>query len=561
MCIHFGFAGSQNIPPDSAAYSKINELIGEFLSYSQLYNSTEYGFTGEPIRCNLYSGDLFLTQGIKALISQRDMPLTLVTSTYEHQPAVGPEDHVVALDVKKSNLSYPNITAEYIVNHSDVVFLLWDGTQSFQEGPLWTILQHCKQKHIPYYLINTQRMEDISFSSNSYYVPYSPQFVHDYVKELFKHEVSQEQLPKIRLLKLWESFYDKFVSHHNMDARELPPDPMMKEDYFPADHPSAQNHNTLIRFYQHYNEKAYQASKKYRASIYFRSTLPFWAMVAIAIGTYIEPLGQAIVDIPLWTILASCGFLMHALFNWYANDMSKNKHVDYLRTDFISSRFIAEYLRVLVHGEAYAIQLDNVCMDTPLVDKSVLAKLHHILRTQSQIDYIQTREEMNKAVINFREFIDNQTVYHQNCIKRYRRITKWLSHRSGILLLISMFVVIANSFLQFAVYLSHIEVFSWMLMFPEWGCTLVDAASLLIPACASYFTSKLTMNNFEWLYQNSVDMVEGYKLIQKDLDEIESRNNNSCQIMNDIANDIMRLCQNDFTNWYLRTGAQTFTPL
>lgn len=561
MCIHFGFAGSQSNLSNSETYSKINALIDEFLSYAQIYNTPKYGFTGEKILCNLYSGDLFITEGIQALASQRNIPLTLVTSAYADRPAVDPKDHVIALDVKKGNLSYPNITAEYIVNHSDVVFLLWDGTQSFQEGPLWTILQLCKQKSIPYFLINAQKVEDVSFSSSSYYVPYSPDFVHAYIKELFQHEVTQEKLPEIRFFRFWKSFYDAFVNRHKINAPAIPPDSMMDENYFPADHPSAQNHAELVRFYQYYDTKAYQASKKYRASIYFCSVLPFWAMVAIAIGTYIEPLGQQIVDIPLWTILASCGFLLHALLNWYANNMAKNKHVAYLRTDFISSRFIAEYLRVLVHGEAYGIQLDHIPMDTPLVKKNVLAKLHHILRTQNQIDYVQSREETNKAVLNFKEYIDNQTGYHQNCITRYQKITTWLSRWAKTLLIVSLFVVIANSFFQFAFYLSHIALFSQFPPIPEWISTLADAASLLIPAWASYFSTKLTMNNFEWLHQNSVDMVAGYNAIRKDLEEIERRQNNSCQILNDIANDIMRLALNDFTNWYLRTDAQSFSRL
>ena len=212
MCINFGFAGFQNSNPSSDVCMKITSLMKEFLACAQNYNSQAYGFSEKAIRCSIYSGDIFCTEDILHAAKQIDAKTNVITSAYDTEAAKIAADSVIALDVKKQNLSYPNIIAEYVVNKSDVMFLVWDGKQNFREGILWTILQFCKEKSIPYYLLNTEKLDEVSFSSDSYFVPYSAENLAEYVANLYDYKETTVTDEPIALSRLWLALHNIFIN-------------------------------------------------------------------------------------------------------------------------------------------------------------------------------------------------------------------------------------------------------------------------------------------------------------------------------------------------------------
>lgn len=574
LCINFGFAGIQNSAPSEAALEKIALLMQGFLDCAQSYNNSSYGFSGAGIRCNLYSGDIFCTEAIHRISRQVGCTTNIVTSAYRTNKEAITADAVIALDVKKKNLSYPSILAEYVVNKSDAVFLLWDGKQNFQEGILWTILQFCKQKNIPYYLLNTEKLEEVSFSSDSYYTPYSLENLKKYVASLYDYKENVANNEPVPLLGLWQRLHDHFIEKYKLKAKRVPyvEDKLLSGSFLAKEDKRAGNYAMLTEYFAYYDQKAIEASSMYRSSIYFRSILPMIATIIIAIGFYAETLltfllgeYKLLFGLNCWVVLAGVSFLIHALLNRYAGQIAKNPRVEQFRKDFVEARFIAEYLRVAIHSETYSIPVSNVPAKDSLVDKRVLAKLRHIIRQQEPVSYHQSKESIDEAIENFENLIADQKAYHENCIHRYELIAQRLNKMASMMYMTGFAVVIGRGLLQFVIpfaasglklstAIHGVKIESFIKSF-------ANMLALVVPAWASYFSTKLNMNGYAWLRNNSIKMKAGFDAIEEKLNSMKQQKNNSYQVICDVANDVVNLTREDFTGWYLHTQSRGFTRL
>lgn len=572
MRIHFGFVSVQNVEKSEEACKTIVKLMQEFLEQAQRFNQESYGFSGAPIKCNIYSSDIFSSEEIHRIAREIGGTTNMIASSYQPDLSEIQADAVIGLDMKKHNLSYPNTVAEYVVNKSDAVFLLWDGKQNFQEGILWAAMQFCKQKRIPYYLINTEKLEEVSFSSDSYYVPYGIENVTSYVKKLYDHKEKEQVNDPVPLMKLWVRMHDRFIRKYKLKAPTVPyvEDKLLSASYFSDGDARAHNHAMLAEYFEYYDKKAIEASSLYRASIYFRSILPMLTTIFIAVGFYAETVLTFILGKPLlfgmnfWVIAAGIGFLIHALLNRYASKIAENPRVERLQKDFVEARFIAEYLRIAIHSETYGIQIGNAWMENSLVDPDVLARLHHIVRQQESVSLVQKAETTKEAIASFEALIADQKAYHENCINRYALIAQRLQKMAATLYMAGFVIVVSRGFLQFLIPF----ISSSMNLSKEIHAVKIDSfmksfanmLALVMPAWASYYSTKLNMNGYEWLLKNSQKMKAGFEAAQTKLDDIKLQKN-SYQIISDVAKDIMDLTQEDYTGWYQRMGSQKFTRL
>lgn len=572
MQIHFGFASSPNLENLESSCKKITELMEAFLVETQKYNQAAFGFSGSAIRCNLYSSDIFCSEKFPEIARAVGGTTNLIVSSYQEDLRCIQADAVIGLDMKKHNLSYPNTVAEYVVNKSDVVFLLWDGKQNFQEGILWSVLQFCKQKNIPYYLVNTENLEEVSFSSDSYYVPYREEAVEAYVRKLYDHKEKMPVDDPIPLMSIWRSFHERFIRKYKLKAKSVPyvEDKLLSADYFLENDPRSRNHAILAEYFDFYDKKAIEASSLYRASTYFRSILPMLTTIFIAIGFYAETVLTFILGKPsvfgmnFWVIVAGIGFLIHALLNRYASNIAENPRVERFRKDFVEARFIAEYLRIAIHSETYGLQICNAWLENGMVDAGVRAKLHHIIRQQETVSFVQNVETTKEAIANFEALIADQKAYHENCINRYQLITERLKKMAASLYMIGFVIVISRGFLQFIIpFISssmNLAKEIHDVKIESFAKSFANMLALVMPAWASYFSSKLNMNGYEWLLKNSQNMKAGFETTQKKLDGLK-RQKYSYQIISDVANDILTLTQEDYTGWYQRMESQKFTRL
>lgn len=574
MRVNFGFAGSRNAAISGEACEKVTRLMQEFLGYAREFNSPACGFSGEPIRCDLYSGDIFCPEEMARVAQAAGAGTAVVTTSCSSEPEPIKADAVIALDMKKNNLSYPNTVAEYVVNKSDAVFLLWDGEQNFQEGILWTVLQFCKQKQVPYYLVNTRKLEEVSFSSDAYYIPYSPENVRQYVAGLYDHPEQPPTNEPIPLSGLWVKLHDRFIQKYKLKAKLVPytEDKLLSPDYFAENDPRRDNHRLLTTYFSYYDQKANEASMLYRSSVYFRSILPMLTTVFIAIGFYAETvltflLGeyQPLFGLNCWVILAGIGFLIHALLNRYAEQTARNPRVKQLRESFVEARFIAEYLRVAIHSETYGIGVGSLSAKDSPVEKRVLAKLRHIIRQQEPCGCAQDRDVIREAAANLDALIADQKTYHENCINRYALITQRLDKMATALYTAGFVIVVGRGFLQFIVpFVSsglNLSAAVHGVKIESFLKSFANMLALVVPAWASYFSAKLNRNGYAWLWNNSVNMKAGLEKVEKKLHAISWQDSNSYQVLSDVTQDVMELTREDYTGWYLRTESQGFTRL
>lgn len=574
MCINFGFACTQKDTLSEAVCERLHELMKEFLACAQSYNHPSYGFSGSQIRCSLYSGDIFCNEAFHRIAGQVGGKTNVVTSAYRTKEETVRADTVSALDVKKENISYPSIVAEYVVNKSDAVFLLWDGRQNFQEGILWTVLQLCKHKNTPYYLVNAEQPEEIFFSSNSYYTPYSSENVKSYVAGLYDYKETPVKDEHVPLSGLWRVFHGHFIKKYKLMAQSVPyvEDKLLSGSCVMEGNENAANYAMLTKYFSDYDKKANEASAMYRASIYFRSILPMMTTVFIAIGFYAETFltflfgeYRLLFGLNCWVVLAGVGFLIHALLNRYAWQTAKNPRVERYKKDFVEARYIAEYLRVVIHSETYGIQISNISMKDSLVDKHVLARLHHILRQQEPVSFVQNKKTIDDAIENFEALIADQKAYHENCINRYKLIARRLNKMASVLYVASFVIVVARGFLQFIVPYAalglNLSIAIHGVKIDSFIKSFANMLALVVPAWASYFSTKLNMNGYAWLRNNSIKMKAGFDTIEAKLDSVKQQNSHSYQVVCDIANDVMDLTREDYTGWYLLTESHSFTRL
>lgn len=574
LCVNFGLVASEGLSVPEAVCEKTADAMKAFLAQAQCYNDSRYGFSGSKIRCTIYSGDGFCPEAFSKIAEEVGAGTALITSANETQPLSVLADTITALDLKKQSLNYPNTIAEYIVNKSDAVFLLWDGKQGFQEGILWAVLQSCKQKKVPYYLLNTQAPETIAFSLDSDYAPYTEERMQAYVKDLYGYEAEAPTEARIPLSRLWIKLHDRFIRKYKLKAKNIPyvEDKLLSKDYYTEDTAAARNHELLAKAFAYYDAKAIEASSLYRASIYFRSILPMIATILVAIGFYAETvltflLGkqELLFGIDRWVVLAALGFLAHALVNRYASRMSKNTAVAKLRKDFVEARAIAEHLRLAIHSETYGIQIGSLSVEDRHIDKHVLAKLHHIIRQQEPVSYTQTEMVTQEVIANLKALAADQRAYHENGVTRYELITRRLDRFSATFYMIGFVTVVARGFLQFAIPFAPLVGMDLSAKVHDIGTnsfikSAANMMALVLPAWASYFSTKLNMNGYEWLWKNSKKMAAGFEAVEEKLRAVKPQRN-SYQIISDIADDIMMLAREDYTGWYQRMESQKFTRL
>lgn len=572
MRVHFGFARSPHVEGREDIYEKTVTLMKEFLQLARRYNQDTYGFSGKPIRCELYSSDILCSGEFPEIAKAVGGSTNMIVSSYQKDIEGIQADTVLGLDIKKNSLSYPSTVAEYVVNKSDVFFLVWDGNQDFQDGILWSVIQFCKQKHIPYYLINMEKLDDVSFSSDSYYVPYRRDRVAEYVRELYDHKEEEKRNDPIPLMGLWGKLHDRFIRKYDLKAKAATctEDKLLSEACFTEENPCFSNHTMLTENFSYYDAKAVAASALYRASIYFRSILPMITTIFIAIGFYAETVltfffgSPSLLGMNIWVILAGLGFLIHALLNRYASRVARNPQVKRLRKDFLEARFIAEHLRVAIHCEPYGIPSGNAWRANSLVDRNVLAKLHHIIRQQEPVSLTQTAHSTEEAIAAFEMLIANQKAYHNHCIDRYTLITERLNRVATTMYTAGFVIVVARGFLQFLIpFLSapmNLSAMIHQVKIESFIKSFANMLALVMPAWASYFSTKLNMNGYEWLLNNSRRMIAGYEAVEKKLADVK-QHRNSYQVIEDVANDIMNLTQGDYTGWYQRMESQKFTRL
>lgn len=576
MTVNFGYIAT-NVTAKSKLTSVIDSLMHEYLAYAQQYNEPSYGYSGREVRCNLFSCEGYYNESLVNIAEANDYSLNIITDG-DDDTALATHFNPIVLNARKKNFNYENAVSEYIINSSDAVFLIYDEAQSVYNGILWSAVNLCKQRGIPYYLVNANgdSVKSVSFSFDYYYLPYDTKNVKAYTEEVYKNPKSSDEWPpkKVFLSDLWTVLYKRYLKKFKIkEDREVQsveadkPLCAVPND----DTPQARNHKRLVEYFEFYDSKAIKASAMYRASMYFRSVIPFVASMFIAVGFYAETILKFTLGAPkifgmsLWTVLASIGFLVHALINIYSVYASKNPSIKSYRDEFVQSRFIAEYLRILIYCEPYGVHPQNLLLKDNAIDKSITARLHAIIREQEPTGCVQTPEKMANLLSDLKRLIEGQIDYHERSIKRYDKISRYLEKCSGAMYVACAVVVLARGFFQIIIpYVSDALSLGSSVNGVTVEGFLKSAANMvafLVPAWASYFSGKLNLNSYEWLRKNSENQKREFLMLKEKLEGLEELNTYYYQELESIVNDVAETAKADYVSWYFRIDAQKFTRI
>ncbi|MCD8347405.1 MAG: hypothetical protein LUD16_05515 [Lachnospiraceae bacterium] len=420
------------------------------------------------------------------------------------------------ISTKKTDAPMVRVASnQELLVQADLFIALWDESFEGQEGAIWDLIQRSKEENIPCIWVSKKEPYRTYWAVVSYFEEYDKDDLRKYCTSIFCRESKPQQEKKVPLISLGEKLYTRFLRKYK--ATDIPDtyekDVLLDRDGSLSDAAEEAVRTGLLDQFLKYDERALVYSSRYRASIYWRSILPFLATVFIAIGFYAETLfGFTILSTQCWEILAGIGFLLHAGVNLYAFYLSKNPQVQSWHADFLKNRVLAEVLRVYIHICPFGYSLNlRTLMDKCGIDMTqksgIYGTLREILRKTENPEIKREKGARDDCLANLRLLVEDQLAYHQKSRKRYEKIADTLSRYGKAMFFAGFLIVVFRGILQF-----FMPAASWT--FTRNGIALksfvksfANFLALFIPAWASYFTSKLSLGEFDFMKKNDEEMI------------------------------------------------------
>jgi hypothetical protein len=473
------------------------------------------------------------------------------------------------------------ITIDILADQADLAIILWRGKDENSHHEVFDMMQACKRRGISSIWINPNTPGVFHWVHDSYFEVCDEKKLNDYLLDmLFSKEDSQEKVPSFRLPGLWRKLYSRFMDKYKAQVKieAYEKDTMLGEDYsFTFDNQtSASNRCALARFFHKYDKAAIDYAERYRASIYFRAIVPMYITIFLAFGFYTETLFSFFyapklpyVDLSPWAIIAGIGFLLHALFNYFIYKVSLNPAVKAWQKHFLENRFIAEVLRLSVHFIPFGFFIsrsntgDRVSLKSKINKNSTLAhELRYIQRNCVDFPQINYDGKVSAELLqNLRNMLEDQMNYQQRTAKRYEIVTRKLTKYAQITFTAGLIFILLRGGVQFLLVPLNMDVLSNGAHLNNFVKTLANTIALLLPAWATYFTTKLTLCNFAGLQNNAENMNKELDNMKKSVDDIINREDYSYESIYHLSEDIFDLMTGEVKEWYSQLSTRQVTRI
>lgn len=461
----------------------------------------------------------------------------------------------------------------WIAVQSDILIAFKDSDKNSNNNMIWKLLREKHKNNTLCICIDADNPNQITFIERYSNSPFSSERLKTYIDCLYLTPIQTEALSKepFFLSGLWEKTYNQFMNKYKAHATQIPyiEDVVLHENYMEdkEDAKRKANHKYLVEQFNYHDGKALEISKRYRESIYFRSILPFLSTVFLAIGFYVETF-LGILVLPdvikltpnLWMILAGFGFLIQALVNIYTYFMAKNQGVANSRLKFLYNRFIAEFIRIAIHFQPFGIPVSCSFVK----DDIIISKSRRILRSLVPTDNTFSKVESDKIIAHSLRMINDQIAYHTNTKNRLALIVKKLQFFFRIMFWIGFSFVIFRGILQFA--MPYISTYlqgeiSNGIKWISYIRSLANMLALLLPALALYFSTKLTLNNFDGLYKHSDTAIKNLVDLKNKAESLKNNDDISYEVLVAFSEDILSIQVGEVNAWYTQTFTKTITRL
>jgi hypothetical protein len=159
------------------------------------------------------------------------------------------------------------------------------------------------------------------------------------------------------------------------------------------------------------------------------------------------------------------------------------------------------------------------------------------------------------------ELVDDQMEYHKASANRYVNIIKALKSFGKIMFYIGFFFVILRGFFQ--CFLSFTDIKKTINGYELQTIlkSLANMLALMFPAWAGYFSSKLSLCNFEGLYNNDLAMLEGLKELKTIINDKKNSVDITYRELYELSKKFSSLMLYQVSEWYAQVNTRNITRL
>lgn len=444
------------------------------------------------------------------------------------------------------------VICDAMMNKADLMIAVWDENPNQNGGMTLEIMQTAYRKNVPFIWISSKSMK-VYWGLDSYYREYNPKKLKE-VCERENAEIISPFFPKekdgfsVRLGDwLRKKYINKFSEKSNSTYEEN--DSLLKEDYH-LQNGDNETRKALLEQFRNYDDAAQECSKKYKALIYLRSIMPILASIFIAIGFYAENV-LGVIKMPphFWSIVAGVGFLIHGILNLYVYALSRSEKVKNWHKGFVTNRCIAEIYRLLLHFMPYGIHLNlkKLCSEDDKIYATIKQGTDMNIGVQ-KINNAKTKD----LLVHIKELVNDQISYHAAAEKRYNKIISSLSKWGKVIFTFGFVLVIARAFFQFATIIFPLgDGFVGAVATKKFASSFANMLALMIPAWASYYTTKASQCGFSYNLQNHRRMLDKFIKIDKKVDNIISVESVATEALTALGEELSEvMLLDDVKEWY-----------
>jgi len=413
----------------------------------------------------------------------------------------------------------PDTLGDMLCNRSDLLLAVWNEDVLEQGGATWALLKMALKKRLPCIWIST-RTRHIYWQEKTVYDTYEPERLRQAVHVLFR--TVNEPIPHERslspLLRAGAFLYNRFLgkykaTHMFIDSQQ---DHMLQDDCkMGVESAGAEAcRRRLLSHYRRFDRAAIAFNDLYQAVLYWRAVLPWVTTIFSAVGFYATGVFAAL-ELPFkvnWGIVAGVGFLIHGFLNLYVFLLSKSTRIKSYQQGMIVNRQLAEMLRILIHYVTFGIypEMRRLCGE----NREVYATLRQIIleaEPQTACRRI-SREAYVEAFRRTDELLSDQISYHKRSAERYSRVVRHLDRWSRIAFYIGFGFILARAALQFAMSLPQVVIPGYDIgngiELSRFIPSFANMLALMFPAWFSFFSSKLSLCNFQFNRDNHQKMLK-----------------------------------------------------
>lgn len=469
----------------------------------------------------------------------------------------------------RADSMFCGLAADWFCANADMILLVWNEEAAEQNGAVWELMQQAYREKVPCIWISSKD-NHIHWLQNGYYGEYHPEYLKKLCQTLLVSETdaASEIDKKIPFLSLGDRLQQRFLRKYKASVTVQNPegDRLLLDTYELPSGNGAETRKKLLEEFWRYDKKAIELGGSYRAIMYWRAILPMIASLFLAVGFYAETL-LGIIPLPWnfkplpWAVLAGFGFLFHGLLNLYVYLLSRDKLVKGWHRGYIDNRNFAELYRVLVHFLPYGMSLNlrRLCGGRPEMYASVRRVVEELRPASFELNSSGTREMLGHVA----EMLEDQLAYHRSSADRYSRVTDALERWNRRVFKIGFVVVILRSLLQFFVAYSPLPGEINGTSVNSYVRSFANMLALLLPAWASYFTSKLNQCNYRYHAGNHREMEQSISAQLERVRRLQAAEDSvPLEVLNTLAEEIAELMLvKDTEEWYGKVASSTVTSL